>query len=134
MRWGVVTFWGLAGGLALISSLWVDWFTFHLAGVSLNIGWPAIVYAGVLTTKNLMLRPHLEMTPRELHDFGGKLEKATPQIVEMIADGAATKDVANAMFREYGIPEETTLKYIIAVAKYQKKHGGDGADGEHSES
>ncbi len=124
MRWGVVIFWGLLGAGALLSSLWVKWFEVYLAGVSFNLGWPALVYAGILTARNLVLRPQLELSPRDLHDWGKVLEEETGRIVELYSAGTATKEIADQLHASRGIPREVTLKYIIAVARYQKKNAG----------
>ncbi len=124
MRWGVVIFWGLLGAGALGSSIWVDWFEVYLGGLEFNLGWPALVYAGILTARNLVLKPQLELTPRDLHDWGQVLEEETGRIVELYGAGTSTKDIADRLHASRGVPREVTLKYIIAVARYQKKNVG----------
>ena len=122
MRWGVVIFWGTLGAVALLSSVWVKWFEVYLGGFEFNLGWPALVYAGILAARNLALKPQLELTPRELHDWSAVLEEETGRIVELYSAGTSTKDIADRLNSARGIPHEVTLKYIIAVARYQKKN------------
>ena len=130
MRWGVVIFWGLGGGLALLSSVWVDWFEVYLAGFEFNLGWPALTYAAILTMRNVALKPQLDLTQRELHDWAAVLEEETGRIVELYGAGTSTQEIADRLHEARGLPREVTLKYIIAVARYQKKNvvidkGGD---------
>lgn len=130
MRWGVVIFWGLGGALSLLSSLWVDWFEVYLAGFEFNLGWPALAYAAILTMRNVALKPQLEMTPRELHDWGAVLEEETGRIVELYGAGTSTQEIAERLHEARGLPREVTLKYIIAVARYQKKNAMKDKDGD----
>lgn len=121
LRWSGVIFWGALGLTALVSSIWVDWFIVELAFIRFNLGWPALAYAGVILARNLTIRPHLQITQRELHDFGDKLVAATPEIVNLLGKGISTKDVAERMESNRGIPRLLTLKYIIALGNHQKK-------------
>jgi len=124
MRWGVVVFWGLVGVLALLSSLLVDWFEVYLGGFRFNLGWPALVYAAILTARNVVLKPKLDLSQRELHDWGAVLEEETGRIVELYGAGTSTSEIADRLHASRGVPREVTLKYIIAVARYQKKNAG----------
>ena len=122
MRWGVVIFWGLLGAGALGSSIWVDWFEVYLGGLEFNLGWPALVYAAILIARNVVLKPQLDLSPRDLHDWGKVLEEETGRIVELYDSGVSTKEIADQLLASRGMPAEVTLKYIIAVARYQKKN------------
>lgn len=124
MRWGVVIFWGVFGAGALLSSIWVDWFEVYLAGYEFNLGWPAVIYASILGARNVFLKPQLDLTPREMHDWAGVLEEETGRIVELYGAGVSTADIAAKLKADRGVPREVTLKYIIAVAKYQKEIAG----------
>jgi len=130
VRWGVVIFWGVVGAGALLSSFWVDWFVVHLAGYGFNLGWPAAIYALILGTRNLFLKPHLGLTPREMHDWAGVLEEETGRIVELYGAGMSTADIAAKLKADSGVPLEVTLKYIIAVAKYQKENAAKAEEAE----
>ena len=122
MRWGVVIFWGLLGAGALLSGLRFNWFEVHLGGFEFNLGWPALVYAAILIARNVVLKPQLDLSPRDLHDWGKVLEEETGRIVELYDSGVSTKEIADQLLASRGMPAEVTLKYIIAVARYQKKN------------
>jgi len=112
------------GAAALLSSVAVDWFEVYLGGFRFNIGWPALVYAAILTARNVVLGPKLELTSRELHDWGAVLEEETGRIVDLFGAGTSTSEIAEQLRASRGVPREVTLKYIIAVARYQKKNAG----------
>ena len=124
MRWGIVIFWGLVGAGALLSSFRVNWFEVNLGGFGFTLGWPALVYAAILAARNVVLKPQLELTPRELHDWSKVLEEETGRIVELYSAGISTREIAERLETARGLPCEVTLKYIIAVARYQKKNVG----------
>ncbi|MFH1530010.1 MAG: hypothetical protein ABIK09_04640 [Pseudomonadota bacterium] len=118
----------MLGAGALLSSLWVNWFEVYLGGFEFNLGWPALIYAGILSARNVVLRPQLQLTPRELHDWGKVLEEETGRIVDLYGAGTSTREIAERLHALRGIPLEVTLKYIIAVARYQKKNPKEAED------
>jgi len=115
----------------LLSSLWVEWFDIDFTYFKLNLGWFALVYSGLLVLRNLFIREELELTPRELHDFGAVLAEVTPVIMESAGDGVRPRDIADKLEKDRGIPKLVSLKYMVALSKELKKKAesvDDGAD------
>ncbi len=121
MRWTWLIFWGVAGIAMLLSSFFVPWFDIDFTFFKLNLGWFALVYAALLLVRNLFLKQELELTPRELHDFGDTLSEVTPSILELAENGARPKEIAARLKSSHGLPELVSLKYMVALSKQLKK-------------
>ena len=121
MRWTWLAFWGVAGLAMLISSFWLPWFDIDFTWFKLNLGWFAIVYSGLLVMRNLFLKQELELTPRELHDWGETLSDVTPIIIAGAQDGLRTKVIAARLQKSHKIPPLVSLKYMVALSKQLKK-------------
>jgi len=116
-----LSFWAVAGVAMLISSFWVDWFAIDFTYFKLNLGWFAIVYAGLLVLRNLFLKRELELTPRELHDWGEVLARVTPTILEKAEEGLRPRDIARLLKEKHQVPELVSLKFMVALARARKK-------------
>jgi len=124
VRWGAVIAWGTAGAALLVAGLGVSWLSIPLGGIRFNPGWVALVYAAVLLARNLLLRPHLDLTQRELHDWGEALGAETVRILSLHRQGRPAADIADLLERDRGLPREVSLKYMIALARYGRRGAG----------
>lgn len=124
MRWTWLIFWGIAGIGMLISQFWLDWFVVDFTYFRLNVGWFAVVYSGLLAYRNVLVKEELQLTPRELHDWGETLSRITPTILELARDGVGPKDIASQLEKSDGVPTLVSLKYMVAVSQYLKDSGG----------
>ncbi len=125
MRWKWLTFWGVAGLAMLVSSFWVDWFRVDFTYFRLNVGWFAVVYAGLLAYRNIAIQEHIQLSARELHDWGDDLAEATPLILHQAREGRRPRDIAGELEKARGIPPLVSLKYMAALTGYLKKSGKD---------
>ncbi len=121
MRWTWLIFWGVAGIGMLASSFFVSWFDIDFTYFKLNLGWFALVYAGLLIMRNILMKQQIEMTPRELHDWGELLASVTPRILDLAEQGSRPKEIAAELKVSHKIPELVALKYMIALSKQLKK-------------
>lgn len=121
MRWTWLIFWGVAGVAMLISSFWLPWFDIDFTWFKLNLGWFAITYSGLLVLRNLFLQQEIDLTTRELHDWGEILSTVTPIIISGAENGLRPKEIAAGLQKSHKIPPLVSLKYMVAVAKQLKK-------------
>ncbi len=121
MRWTWLVFWAVAGVAMLLSSFVVNWFEIDFTFFKLNLGFFALVYAGLLALRNVLMKQQIEMTGRELHDWGDKLAQATPNIIELAGNGSRPKEIAALLKADRGIPELVSLKYMVALSKEMKR-------------
>jgi hypothetical protein len=121
LRWTWLIFWGVAGVGMLASSFFVSWFDIDFTYFKLNLGWFALVYAGLLVMRNVLVKQQIEMTPRELHDWGEILAKVTPRILDLAENGSRPKEIAAELKVSDKIPELVSLKYMVALSKQLKK-------------
>jgi hypothetical protein len=115
--------WLGAGAVMVIAGEWVDWTVVDILGLRFNLGWLAVTYGFLLSLRNAILKPHLAITERELHDFGDKLVELTPRIVEWLEQGERPAVIASRLLASHAIPELVTLKYIIAMGNYRQPGG-----------
>lgn len=121
MRWTWLIFWAVAGVAMLLSSFVVNWFEIDFTFFKLNLGFFALIYAGLLAVRNVLMKQQIEMTGRELHDWGDKLSQVTPKIIELAGNGSRPKEIAAHLKAQAGIPELVSLKYMVALSKEMKK-------------
>lgn len=117
MRWAWVVFWGISGVGMLLSAFFVDWFVIDFTFFKLNLGWFAVLYSGLHVWRNAMLQREIELTARELHDFGERLSRVTPLILDRAREGVRPKAIAAELQEQHGIPELVGLKYMVALSK-----------------
>lgn len=104
-----------------VSQLWTTWFTIDFTFFRLNLGWIALLYSALLVYLNLRLRQEMQLTQRELHDWGEVLSSVTPQILELAEQGMRTKEIARRLEKEHSLPQLVSLKYMVALSRARKK-------------
>jgi hypothetical protein len=109
----------------LISSFWLNWFVVDFTYFKLNVGWFAVVYAGLLAYRNLMIKEHIQLTSRELHDWGDVLTRSTPFILEQARRGVRPRDIASKLETQESLPPVVSLKYMAALTAFLKKSDGE---------
>jgi hypothetical protein len=112
--------WLGVGAAFVVAGEWVDWTVLDILGVRFNLGWLAVLYGFLLALRNAILKPHLVVTERELHDYGDKLVALTPQMIQWLEQGDKPRVVADRVEKAQQIPPLVTLKYIIAMGNYRK--------------
>lgn len=105
----------------LLSSFWVNWFDIDFTYFKLNLGWFAVVYSGLLVWRNIIMKGQIELSPRELHDWGDRLSQVTPQILSMAEQGNRPREIAAQLLAQQGIPELVSLKYMVVLANVKKQ-------------
>lgn len=88
------------------------------------LGALALIYGVLLILKDRIIQQRVELSQEELTRFGDKLSEATPLIVELLKKGRHVSVIAKQVKKSLGIPEDITLKYIIALGKYQDGRTG----------
>ncbi len=111
----------------LVSSFWLNWFVVDFTYFKLNVGWFAVVYAGLLAYRNLMIREHIQLTSRELHDWGDVLTRSTPFILEQARLGVRPREIASRLETQESLPPVVSLKYMAALTAFLKKSDREGS-------
>ncbi|GEM_PF-6265589 len=115
------TFWIALGVGMLVAGFWVDWFRFNVYFTHLSVGWLALIYGVLGAYYNHQLNERLKLNEREMHDWGDRLERATPKIVAWTRAGLTPKAVAQEVEKEEGVPYFVTLKYMLALSHHSPK-------------
>lgn len=105
----------------LLSSFWLNWFVVDFTYFKLNVGWFAVVYAGLLAYRNLMIKEQIQLTSRELHDWGEVLTRSTPFILEQARLGVRPRDIASKLEKRESLPPVVSLKYMAALTTFLEK-------------
>lgn len=113
--WFKGVLWILAGLLLFLAGGTADFGVLRILGV------PAALYGVVLIVQDRMVRKRVEFTAEELERWGERLSAGTPEILQMLEEGATLHEVGRAMERDRGLPPEMTLRYIVALGGYQKE-------------
>lgn len=66
------------------------------------------------------MRSQVALNLVELEKWGNALTEATPEIVEHLQNDETPASVAQNMEKRHRIPQEITLKYIVALGNYGK--------------
>lgn len=111
----------LLASLALFAWAFIDFSLFKpiLAGL-------ALTYGVLLIVKDRIVQTRVSLSPDELELFGEQLSEATPLIVEELSKGRHVSVIARAVKKQHDVPEDVTLRYIIALGRYQQ--GQEGRD------
>jgi len=117
MRWTWTLFWAAAGLAMLVSQLWVRWFVIDFTYFKVNLGWIALVYSGLTAYLNVRLRTEIQLTDRELHDWGDVFIQVTPLIIEMASQGVRPREIAARLEKERSLPPLVSMKYMAALEK-----------------
>ncbi len=75
-------------------------------------------YAGLQYAIYRSSKRGFELSDKEVAKWGDKLEVATPKILDLYAERTPVRDIAKAVEKTHGIPQDVTLRYIIALARY----------------
>jgi hypothetical protein len=112
------TLW-IAVAVALFAWAVVEWSIFKPV-----LGGLAAVYGVLLLVKTRIIEQRVALSQEELGQWGDKLSEATPVILELLGKSRHVSVIARAVKKSHQIPEDITLKYIIALGKYQKDREG----------
>ncbi len=120
----------LAAGAAVLGTATFIYGHFGGRGPAfLGPGWLMIIGAALVGYSILslvrltMLRRRMDLTPEELERWGPTLEEVTGRILDGLGRGWPPSRVADELHEERGLPQEVTLKYIIALGKYLSEQG-----------
>lgn len=102
---------------AVALTVWsvVDWSLFKPVLAAL-----AAIYAVLLLVKERIVQHRVDLSPDELEAFGERLSAVTPLIVEELGKGRHVSVIARQVKKEHDVPEDVTLRYIIALGRYQQ--------------
>jgi hypothetical protein len=68
----------------------------------------------------------MELTEKEVATWGGKLEVVTPTILEMFGEQKkSVREIAIVLRERHGIPQDITVRYIIALGRHLREHRQD---------
>lgn len=84
----------------------------------------AAIYGVLLLVKERIVQHRVDLSPEELEAYGERLSAATPLIVEELGKGRHVSVIAKQVKRDHDVPEDVTLRYIIALGRYQKGREG----------
>ena len=115
-----VTLWfkGALWALAGISSL-ICWGSFG-GIVWIALGIPLLLYGIVLIVQDRMVRGKVELSEKDIQQWGERLSAGTPEMLELLEAGETPLFVARTLEEGRGIPQEITLRYIIALGNHGK--------------
>ena len=81
----------------------------------------AILCGVLFTVQDAIVKRRMALSTTELDAYGNLLADATPEILEMSEKDVGASDIARQIKSTHGVPEEITLKYIIALGKYSEE-------------
>ena len=114
-RIGVIAL-GVAAAMYTIDLMWRPVFTLR---VSQSFELPLWILCSVFGVLQLFLwnvtRSRLTLSDDEVSRWGAKLESATATILEQAKAARPVREIAEEMKATHGIPEDITLRYIIAL-------------------
>ena len=106
--WCLIGF--VLSGVGVTLSSWI-WF---------GLGMFLLVYGIVLIVQDRMVRSQVSLSTKELEKWGDRLAASTPFIVEQLEGQETPAAIAKQVEEDRGVPQEITLRYIIALAAYEK--------------
>jgi len=110
-------FWTLVGAAL---ATWAA-FSFSIFKVALAV--LAFVYAGLQVLRHRIIRRRLQLSPAEVATYGERLSQATPEILALWDEQHDVADIARQMEERFDLPRDVTLKYIIALGRFQRRRG-----------
>lgn len=114
--------WGSLGVAMLLFGLWRPWFIVEIGGFRFPLGILLVAYAGLQYVTHRLTRTHTSsLTMEELQAYGGTLEAATPEIVELLSEGRGIQPIAKTIKERHSVPEDVTMRYIVAVLEELKR-------------
>jgi hypothetical protein len=106
----------VAAAMYVIDLMWRPVFTLR---VSQSFELPLWILCMVFGALQLFLwhvtRSRLTLSDDEVAKWGSKLESATSTILEQAKASRPVREIAEDMKAAHGIPEDVTLRYIIAL-------------------
>ena len=114
-RIGVIAL-GVAAAMYLIDGMWRPVFTLRLTRTFYLPPWTLCAAFGVLQLLVWKVTSsRLTLSDAEVAQWGAKLEAATSTILEQARSARPVREIAVEMHETHGIPEDVTLRYIIAL-------------------
>ncbi len=110
-------FWSVVA-LALAAWAWQDFSAIKVALAVL-----AAIYGVLHLLKHRLLQRGLELSAQEIAVYESQLIEATPLIVELINAHVPVRDIARQVEERFGLPQDVTLRYIIALGRYHPETG-----------
>ncbi|NUN12177.1 MAG: hypothetical protein HUU55_00920 [Myxococcales bacterium] len=107
-------------GVAIVMAVWTMFDFYAMRAV---LGVLALIMGTLMWIKHRMIRRELNLTENELESWRTQLIDATPVILEMSQAKRPVTEIAEEVEKKLGLPREVTLKYIIALGRYQEQSG-----------
>jgi hypothetical protein len=105
-------------GMFVTEMAWRPIFSLDIGGFLFPVYILLLIYGGLQLYVWRSTVEQLPLTDDEVKRWGDKLEKATPLIVDQLNEQRAVKEIAIEVKEKYGIPEVTTLRYIIPLVRH----------------
>jgi hypothetical protein len=114
-----ITFMSLAVAMFAVELAWKPIFTLPITE---DFGFPiwvlSLIYGALQYYIWQGTQQRLPLTNAELKVWGSRLERATPAILEMYQASETVGAIAQKVEETYGLPQEITLRYIIALGQH----------------
>ena len=81
----------------------------------------SLLYGVMCLVQSSMVERRMVLNAGELDQFGARLTDATPAIIAALEQGSTPGEIAEQMSKIHQLPAEITLKYIIALGRYQSR-------------
>jgi len=95
-----------------------------------NFGFPvavlAIIYGVLALISNHMAVNNAQLTHAEIAEWGEKLEKATPRIIQLSGEQWSSEAIVETIEQESKIPQHILIKYMYAIRGYLRDVAADG--------
>ena len=112
----------VAAAMFLIDLLWSPVFTLR---VTRNFSMPLWILCAIFGALQLYLwfatQKRLFLSDAEVEEWGSQLESVTPAILEQARARTPVRDIASGLKESHGIPEDVTLRYIIALGQTERE-------------
>ena len=109
----------LAVVMFVVEQAWKPVFTLPITE---SFGFPVWILSAIYGALQVYIwqatQKHVPLTEAEISAWGGKLEEATPTILEMVQKQEKVGDIAIAIEKQHGVPPEITIRYIIALGQH----------------
>lgn len=122
---------GILGAVVALAMLTTElmghsWFTLQLTS---SCGVPLWSLFAVYSALQFIVwrgsRGRTELTDAEVTRWGPKLEQVTPTILAMYGQRTHVRDIARELEQSHGLPQDVTLRYIVALARHVREHKQD---------
>ena len=112
----------VAAAMFLIDLLWSPVFTLR---VTRDFSMPLWILCAIFGVLQLYLwfatQKRLFLSDSEVEEWGSLLEGVTPAILEQARARTPVRDIASSLKESHGIPEDVTLRYIIALGQTERE-------------